>query len=637
MTQHLGPDDPVMIGGYRTLARLGAGGMGRVLLGAGPDGRLVAIKQIHAHLLDGYEYRARFRQEISASTRVSGAFTAPVIDFDVDTAQPWLASAFVVGVPLDRVIAEHAPLPVPAVRALAVGLAVALHDIHTAGLVHRDLKPANVILAADGPRVIDFGIAKQSGTTGLTETGAALGSPAYMSPEQALSEPITPASDVFSLGSLLVTAVTGSAPFAAASMAYTLFNIAHSEPDLTRVPPQLRGWIAACLHKDPRQRPTPGQLLDVLGRLPGGDAPWPVAVHESIRAQAQQLSGLAASPYATQVVSRSGLRSGLATGTPRPGTVAASRARRGRRLGLVAGLALLVLTLVAAGIAVLVKPESAAGQHLPEPGLAQLRAADPCAWARQSLPATVPDGSGFAADPSSWTWAQGDEYGCSVKSGDASLWITVGESTELSVTATGAAPDGFPLLADKDAAFGDLCYRGVDLSGSGAKWGIQFQVHPVAGCVLAQEILSRMVTSRHRIPVHSDRATLAEVDPCALISRAELDRLVGPLPQEPTTITAHSCVWDGIDTVRTEFTLLGKGGGASSSVDLGDGVQVLTDESDDSPHGACYLDYVYRTVGDTREVLSLTVDGWQSGDKTKACPAARTIMKTEVSHLPKPK
>ncbi|MGW4246249.1 serine/threonine-protein kinase, partial [Nocardia sp. NPDC004722] len=232
MTQPLGPDDPVRIGGYRTLARLGAGGMGRVLLGAGPDGRLVAIKQIHAHLLDGHEYRARFRQEITASTRVSGAFTAPVIDFDVDTEQPWLASAFVVGVPLDRVIAEQGALPVPAIRALAVGLAVALHDIHAAGLVHRDLKPANVILAHDGPRVIDFGIAKLSEATGLTETGAALGSPAYMSPEQALSQPLTPASDIFALGSLLVTVVTGSSPFVAASMAYTLFNIAHSEPDL---------------------------------------------------------------------------------------------------------------------------------------------------------------------------------------------------------------------------------------------------------------------------------------------------------------------------------------------------------------------------------------------------------------------
>ncbi|MFE3192966.1 serine/threonine protein kinase [Nocardia sp. NPDC059240] len=634
MTQPLGPDDPVMIGGYRTLAKLGAGGMGRVLLGAGPDGRLVAIKQIHAHLLDGYEYRARFRQEISASTRVSGAFTAPVIDFDVDAAQPWLASAFMLGVPLDRVIAEHAPLPVPAVRALAVGLAVALHDIHAAGLVHRDLKPANVILAADGPRVIDFGIAKLNDASGLTETGAALGSPAYMSPEQALAEPITPASDIFALGSLLVTAATGAAPFAAPSMAYTLFNIAHSEPDLSRVPEQLRGWIAACLHKDPRQRPTPGQLLDHLGRLPGGDAPWPAPVHESIRAQAGQLSGIVASPYATQVISRSGRHAGLATGTARPGTVAALRARRGRRLGLVAGLAVLVLTLVAAGIAVLVKPEPAAGQHLPEPGLAQLRAADPCAWARQSLPASVPDGSGFAADTSSWTWAQGDEFGCEVKSGDASLWIKVGESINLASTATGATADGFPILADTGAAYGDVCYRGVDLSGSGGKWGIQFQVHPSTSCVLAQQILSGMITTRHRIPVHPDRATLAEVDPCALIPREQLDPLIGPLPQQPTTVTAHTCVWDGTDSVRTDFELLGKSGGSSSPVDLGDGVQALIDDSDD---GVCYLDYVYRTVGDNREVLNLIVDGLQSGDKTKVCATAETIMKTEIGRLPKPK
>ncbi|MGW4245369.1 hypothetical protein, partial [Nocardia sp. NPDC004722] len=219
--------------------------------------------------------------------------------------------------------------------------------------------------------------------------------------------------------------------------------------------------------------------------------------------------------------------------------------------------------------------------------------------------------------------------------GDASLWITVGEPTDLSTTATGASADGFPIRADNESTLGGVCYRGVDLSGSG-HWGIQFQVHPATECGLAQQMLARMVTTRHTIPAHAE-PTLTTIDPCALVSRAELDPLVGPLPQQPTTATAHTCVWDGLDSVRTEYTVWASDPAPPRPVDLGDGIQVLTYDTDDSAGPGCTFYYVYRTIGKAREILGVSVDGWPSGDRTKACPAAKSIMKTEISRLPKVK
>lgn len=277
------------VGPYRLLAELGSGGMGRVLLGAAPDGRLVAVKQVHARFAADDGFRVRFRREVAASRKVSGAYTAAVIDADADAPTPWLASVFVAGPSLGAVVEAAGPLPEEAVRRLAAGLATALAEIHRAGLVHRDLKPDNVLLAEDGVRVIDFGIARaaEAGVdTRLTQTGLVVGSPAFMSPEQAEAKDLTPASDVFSLGSVLVLALTGSSPFAGASVMGTLFNLVHAEPDLTAVPPGLRELVARCLAKDPAARPSPAQLLALLGPVaPGGRLPWPSAVHGMLAAQ----------------------------------------------------------------------------------------------------------------------------------------------------------------------------------------------------------------------------------------------------------------------------------------------------------------------------------------------------------------
>ncbi|GLZ14146.1 hypothetical protein Acsp04_43810 [Actinomadura sp. NBRC 104425] len=271
------PGDPRQVGPYRVVARLGAGGMGQVFLGRSPSGRTVAIKIIHPGMAEEPAYRARFQREIIAARAVSGAYTAPVVDADPDADPPWLATVFLRGMPLQDAVATHGPLPAPAVRALGAGLAEALLSIHRAGVVHRDLKPSNVMLTPEGPRVIDFGIARPSEATTLTRTGAALGTPAYMSPEQASGEEAGPASDVFSLGGVLTYAATGMGPFGQAAVHELLYRVLHLPPYLDGVAdPGLRALIAACLEKDPARRPGPDWLL---ARLAAEQAPAPQGTH----------------------------------------------------------------------------------------------------------------------------------------------------------------------------------------------------------------------------------------------------------------------------------------------------------------------------------------------------------------------
>ncbi|MFF0427382.1 serine/threonine-protein kinase [Streptomyces sp. NPDC004520] len=296
MTRPLGPSDPREAGPYRLLAELGRGGMGRVYLGAGPDGRLAAVKQVHARLADDEGFRARFRREVEASRKVSGACTAAVLAADADAPSPWLASVFVAGPSLGAAVERSGTLPAETVRRLAVQLATALDEIHRAGLIHRDLKPENVLLSEDGARVIDFGIARAAGTgsdlTGLTQTGLVIGSPAFMSPEQAEGRELTPASDVFSLGSVLALASTGTSPFAGPSTLQALYNVVHTEPALDAVPEGLRGLVAWCLAKDPAGRPTPAQLLGALGPAAPAARQWPPAVHALIAGQRQTVEAL---------------------------------------------------------------------------------------------------------------------------------------------------------------------------------------------------------------------------------------------------------------------------------------------------------------------------------------------------------
>ncbi|WP_369151431.1 serine/threonine-protein kinase [Streptomyces sp. R17] len=270
----LGIGDPQTIGGYRLLARLGAGGMGQVYLARSDRGRTVAVKLVREELARQEEFRARFRQEVSAARQVGGHWTAPVLDADTEAAVPWVATGYVAGPSLQQVVGhDHGALPERSVRILAAGLAHALKDIHAAGIIHRDLKPSNVLVTIDGPRVIDFGIARALETVtdgGLTRTGALVGSPGFMAPEQVRGDRITPACDVFCLGSVLAYAATGALPFGTANSGVhaLMFRIAQEEPDLTQVPEGLADLVRECLRKDPAARPT---LDDVLARTGAED------------------------------------------------------------------------------------------------------------------------------------------------------------------------------------------------------------------------------------------------------------------------------------------------------------------------------------------------------------------------------
>ena len=261
MMQPLDAGDPRVVGEFRLRARLGAGGMGRVYLGYSPAGRAVAVKVCHPEFAADPAFVARFAREVAAARAVNGLYTAQVIDAGPDDLPPWLATSYVPGPALQDAVAGYGPLPAPAVWRLAAGLAEALQAVHTSGLVHRDLKPSNVLLAADGPRVIDFGIAHALDGTSLTTAGYVLGTPAYMSPEQASGQPATPASDVFAFGSVLCFAATADSPFGDGEPPAVLYRIVHAQPALTAVPGPLRDLVADCLAKDPADRPTLARVL----------------------------------------------------------------------------------------------------------------------------------------------------------------------------------------------------------------------------------------------------------------------------------------------------------------------------------------------------------------------------------------
>ncbi|WP_331766592.1 serine/threonine-protein kinase [Embleya sp. NBC_00896] len=293
-------DDPQQVGGYRLLARLGVGGMGRVYLGRSATGRAVAVKVIRADLLDDTagagEFRRRFAREVTAARSVDARFTAPVVDADPGADMPWLATVYIPGLSLADALGDYGAFPERGLGQLAGGLAVALDGIHAVGLVHRDLKPSNVLLSADGPHVIDFGIALVSGLSTLTATGLTVGTLGFMSPEQFDSGDVGPASDVFSYGAVLAYAATGRAPFGAGSLPVLLANIALREPDLDGVPAAYLDLLRACLDKDPARRPTAREALTLLpdadrARLRAPDPDWlPVRIaHRLLRAAGSAL------------------------------------------------------------------------------------------------------------------------------------------------------------------------------------------------------------------------------------------------------------------------------------------------------------------------------------------------------------
>ncbi|UQX02421.1 serine/threonine-protein kinase [Streptomyces sp. RerS4] len=306
--QPLEEGEPRTVGAYRLLGRLGAGGMGRVYLGRSAGGRTVAVKVVHPHFAADREFRARFRREVEAARRVGGEWTAPVLDADPEAAVPWVATGYVAGPSLGAAVAGHGPLPEAPVRALGAGLARALVAVHALGLVHRDVKPSNVMLSLDGPRLIDFGIARATdGTASLTSTGVSVGSPGYMSPEQILGKGVTGSSDVFSLGAVLAFAATGRPPFSGDNSATLLYKVVHEPPELDGLPAgQLRELIGSCLAKEASARPTPEALAAALGEVAGFSGRLPAPLVEEISRAAVALLDLDADAGADAVSGHSG-------------------------------------------------------------------------------------------------------------------------------------------------------------------------------------------------------------------------------------------------------------------------------------------------------------------------------------------
>lgn len=269
------PADPAAIGGNRLLGRLGAGGMGTVYLGRSPEGVLVAVKVIRADHGADPAFRARFRREAQAAAGLTGRWIVPVVAADPEAREPWLATPFVPGPSLAEAVGGYGPLPARTVRILGVRLAEALAEVHAAGLIHRDVKPGNVLLAPDGPRLIDFGIARAAGATTLTAVDAVVGTPGYLAPELARAGgPVAgTAGDVFSLGCVLAYAATGTGPFGGGHAAAVVFRTVHEEPELGSLPAELREAVGGCLMKEPADRPTLAELTALLGTDPGGAGP----------------------------------------------------------------------------------------------------------------------------------------------------------------------------------------------------------------------------------------------------------------------------------------------------------------------------------------------------------------------------
>ncbi|MEV0558007.1 serine/threonine-protein kinase [Streptomyces sp. NPDC050597] len=347
--QPLQADDPPTVAGYRLAARLGAGGMGRVYLSHTQGGRPVAIKVIRPELADDPIFRRGFRREIKAAQRVRGAYTAELIDGDADGVPPWLATLYVPGPSLADAVARRGPLPVPAVLWLMAGVAEALQAIHAAGIVHRDLKPSNVLLAADGPRVIDFGISLASGITSHTATGATVGTPQFMAPEQASGGEVTAATDVFALGQTAAFAALGEPLYGEGNSVGVLYRIVHSEPDLSVLPAQLRPLMARCLAADPGERATPAEIVEWCRQRLGGDADAGAGSAVWRQVMGPEVTVPSPVPHPTPVYAMPLLQQPQLQWRPQP-TVPDER-RAGRRRTRMLAVVVMVSSLLSVGVA----------------------------------------------------------------------------------------------------------------------------------------------------------------------------------------------------------------------------------------------------------------------------------------------
>lgn len=637
MTIHpLGPDEPRTIGRYRVLGVLDSDPGFRVVLAAGPDDSLVAVRQAEPELLGEPEFRVRMRHSAVAGMRVCGANNTTVVDVDADADKPWLAAAFVPGVRLDRAVVEHGPLPVPAVRALAVALATALRTVHAAGLVHQRLRADTVLLARAGGRLGEIGITPAAGP-GTTGTATTVGTPDFLSPEQTLGYALTPASDVFALGSVLAFAAGGLAPFAAPSVPYTVYNIAQRDPDLRRVPEELRELIAPCLRKDPAARPTPAQILDHLGDPAPAPPPWPARIFDDIERQQVEVSALLAAlaPPAAQP----SLAGQFSTRLADLGPAALEHGRRalqfghrrwrsatpGARIGFASALA--VLLLVVGGVTAF----ALRGVEEPAPvtglTLAQLRQIDACAWLTTAVGDAVPVApTPLAAED--WRIEPTETWGCAAFAGQYTLLLSLGLETQ-KLTPHEVIVDGVPIRYGHEVN----CTRAIASPGDEQEAGIVIQLsppHDVKGCDGIDHVAATIARTLTTAPTAEDRQSLlVTVDPCALLDRDVVTEKIGVLPPEPTIADAHTCQWDArvklsLRLVRT--SVLTGPDGVPAAVD---GISMYPGRS--LSRSTCTRAYLVPDFD--RETVEVEVRGIDGG-YDEYCALAATFLRQAIDKLP---
>ncbi|QWF80825.1 serine/threonine-protein kinase [Amycolatopsis sp. CA-230715] len=567
-------DEARRIGRYRALALLGEGGMGRVLLAAGPDGRLVAVKQVHPGFAHDNGFRSRFRREVETSRMVSGAYTAAVMDADPNAPTPWLASVYVAGPSLQEAVDRAGRLPPGSVRHLAAGLASALSEIHRVGLVHRDLKPSNVILTGDGPRVIDFGIARAAqGGTELTHTGSIIGSPAFMSPEQAEGKQVTAASDVFSLGALLVMASSGQAPFSGASTPQTLYNVVHAQPDLRFLPPEVRRIAEPCLAKDPARRPTPAQLLQLIGPLVPVPQPWPASVHALVGEHEQAARRALKSP-------------------PRKRALGIALAAAGAAAVLAAGTIIAVNSTGTEAAA----PSSSASAA--PPAAATPVSTDPLGppKVRGIAPCPILDGQqapGLGKLKALKTLSFLD---CLYQAGDQQISLRIGGAKRTEATQLGDI-GGVPVLVDRT---GTICYAAVPLTGA-PELTVEVNLDRTgeSTCDVAKALVGTAVT---RIRAATPATTgLSTVDPCELVDRTVAQGILGPIGGVRAE-DLHTCVWEVAGSVKVSlqryYPPKKSTDPSAAEVDLG-GVKAFSVTSRNNPASAdCTLTWAHKPLSE---------------------------------------
>lgn len=608
-------DDARQIGRYRPLALLGEGGMGRVLLAAGPDGRLVAVKQVHPGFAHDNGFRSRFRREVETSRMVSGAYTAAVMDADPNAPTPWLASVYVAGPSLQEAVDRAGRLPPGSVRHLAAGLATALSEIHRVGLVHRDLKPSNVILTGDGPRVIDFGIARAAqGGTELTHTGSIIGSPAFMSPEQAEGKQVTAASDVFSLGALLVMASTGRAPFSGASTPQTLYNVVHAHPDLRFLPPEVRRIAESCLAKDPAHRPAPAQLLQLIGPLAPVPQPWPASVHALVGEHEQAARRALKSP-------------------PRKRAAKIALAATGAAAVLAAGTIVAVNstsseTAAPSSSPTAAPPVAATPVNTDPLGPPKVRGIAPCpVLDGQQAPGL---GKLKALKPLSF-------LDCLYQAGEQQISLRIGGAKRGGATQQGEI-GGAPVLVDRT---GTICYAAVPLTGA-PELTVEVNLNgtgPVeTTCTVAKTLLGTAVT---RIKAATpESGGLSTVDPCGLVDRTAAQGILGPIGGVRAE-DLHTCVWEVAGSVKVSLQRYyppKKGTDPSAAeVDLG-GVKAFSVTSRNNPASAdCTLTWAHKPLSE-EESENVEVQFRTSSNPlpdAEICRQAQEFAKALLPKLPK--